>query len=335
MQERLTPLHTSSECSLYELPTHVDSRVRRVIFSSPETRRICNDTLFTGTDYTRALQAACTKCLSLLREHKLFNASELETYVLHILRGGLNFGLREALTDAFEWKNQNSAFISAQRARSTEDEKEWIITESDYQKLSLHGKCSLLFGDVVATGTSLNFALHEVARVAQEQAAPIEELTFFTIGGPRSHALVESLEKEKLQAIPEFSHATVVYLEGIFDVASGDSPLRIKIDGTDLLRSPSVLAPEFIESQYESPTYPLERCTIYDAGSRAFDIQEYGEDLLEYWQETLSLAQAGTTFDELLLERMPELDGKRFSDVNLATLCESQIEKIHRLLFRG
>lgn len=332
MHEPLIPLHTSTECSLYELPVHSQSRVRRVIFSSPETRRICNDPLITGTDYTRALQTASTKCLSLLRKHNLFTASELQTYVLHILRGGLNFGLREALTDAFEWNNHNSAFISAQRARSTEVESEWVITESDYQKLSLKGHCSLLFGDVVATGTSLNFALHEVARVAQEQSAQIQELTFFTIGGPRSHALVESLEEEKLSGFSHYSHATVVYLEGIFAVATNDSPLRIKIDGTDLLRSPSVLAPEFIESQYESASFPLERCTIYDAGSRAFDIREYAEDILEYWQHCLELAHQGVTFSELLRERMPELSPERFGEVHLPTLCETQIGKIERLL---
>jgi hypothetical protein len=269
-----------------------------------------------------------------LREHNLFSGSESNTSVLHILRGGLNFGLREALAQAYSWNNHNSAFISAQRARSADNEEDWVITESDYQKLSLKKSCSLVFGDVVATGTSLNFALHEVAQLARNQSSELSEILFFTIGGPRSHALVESLETESLCKFSSYSGSTVVYLEGIFAVATNDSKLSIKIDGTDLLRANSLLAPEFIESQYEDPSFPLERCTIYDAGSRAFDILEYGEDVLEYWKSCLELAKKGASFSSLLAERMPELDASKYSDIKLEELCLRQIKKANLLLGR-
>ena len=68
------------------------------------------------------------------------------------------------------------------------------------------------------------------------------------------------------------------------------------------------MAPEFIESQYEDPSYPLERCTIYDAGSRAFWVREYANDVLNYWKQVLDLAASGISFLEYLEQRFPELD---------------------------
>jgi len=73
-------------------------------------------------------------------------------------------------------------------------------------------------------------------------------------------------------------------LEGCFDVPTPESRLTIRFTGTDLLRGgESVIAPDFLESQYENPAYPIERCTIYDAGSRAFWVREYAEDVRSYW----------------------------------------------------
>jgi hypothetical protein len=94
------------------------------------------------------------------------------------------------------------------------------------------------------------------------------------------------------------------------------------------LRTGSVLAPEFLESQYESPSFPIERCTIYDAGSRAFDLAEYFADLRGYWEQNLALARGGRTYRQLLAERMPELEAGRFGDVDLAALAQTQLGKI-------
>ena len=82
--------------------------------------------------------------------------------------------------------------------------------------------------------------------------------------------------------------------------------MRIGIPGTDLIRRDCLLAPEFALSQYDELTYPLERCAIYDAGSRAFDIPTYMDDLREYWGKVRELGDAGYTLREALDERWPE-----------------------------
>lgn len=95
-----------------------------------------------------------------------------------------------------------------------------------------------------------------------------------------------------------------------------------------MVRGGSLMAPEFVQSQYEKPTYPLERCTIYDAGSRAFWIPEYLEDVVDYWKQTLELANKGTTFQALLAERFPELDASKFGNVDLKDLCTKHLAEL-------
>ena len=93
------------------------------------------------------------------------------------------------------------------------------------------------------------------------------------------------------------------------------------------MRCKSLLAPEFIESNFEAPSYPLERCTIYDAGSRAFQVEEYLEDVIEYWTKVLTLAKR-VTFEEMMAERFPEIDIRRFGSVSLEQIARDQLQKL-------
>ena len=98
----------------------------------------------------------------------------------------------------------------------------------------------------------------------------------------------------------------------LFGVARDDSPLSIFIPDTDLLRHPAVLAPEFVASQGKHITYALERCAIYDAGSRAFYPHEYLSDVREYWEKVRALGENGMSVIQYLSERYP--DDTRLAD---------------------
>ena len=325
--ESLEVLQTSAVCSFYGLPRKDDRDVYRYIASTPETRDICNDPFVVGVQYTRSLSTACAAILKAFRKVSSFEFVESKTTVLHILRGGLNFGLREALTDAFGWNAQPSAFISAQRARSSENPEDWYITENAYEKVHLPTGAAIVFGDVVATGTSLLYALRRLVSVVEKDEADIRSITFITIGAFRSHEVLREIDSICRIKFKGYQGAAVIYLEGCFDVATPESKLSVKFTGTDLIRSNSTLAPEFVNSQYDNPTYPVERCTIYDAGSRAFYLPEYIEDVRDYWNKTLNLANSGLTYDKLLQERFPELDASRFKHVDLIELCKRQIAR--------
>jgi hypothetical protein len=321
----LQRLHHDEECALYQLP---GDEIRELVCSTPETRAICNDPFVCGVDYTQRLRAACARVFQVLADGRLWEFDDARIVVLNILRGGLNFGLREALHEGVGCRYHNSAFVSAQRARSSANPKDWVITEDAYQKLSLRGPTDLVFGDVVATGTSLEHAVGRVVTTAVRQRASIDSILFFTIGSTRSSAILRKLVRRCRERFPAFRAAAVVYFEGVFQKATADTAMSIKIEGTDLLRAGGVLAPEFLESQYESPSYPIERCTIYDAGSRAFDLAEYFADVRGYWEANLELAADGMTYEQLLRQRMPEIDVGRFGDIDLTTLARTQLARI-------
>ncbi|MBR4416156.1 MAG: hypothetical protein IKS67_05255, partial [Victivallales bacterium] len=116
-----------------------DGPVERYIATTPETRGICNDPKIAGIDYTDKLQQACVAVLKTLD----LNIKESSGVVVNILRGGLNYGLRHALHDAFGWNRHTTCFISAQRARDNADPEEWHITENAYRKVYLPRAASL------------------------------------------------------------------------------------------------------------------------------------------------------------------------------------------------
>ena len=290
----LEPLDMSPDCGIYRMPG--ESAIDRIIATTPETRAIANDPGVMGIDYTRRLELACARILGRLAGCGAIRLEEARTIVFNILRGGLNFGLREALARAFGWNCHGSSFISAQRARKDDSPEQWHIVESDYAKVYMPDGAGIVIGDVVATGTSLEHAMQALVAQAEHQGRELKTVVFFTIGSPRAAQILEATDAMCRKRFAGFERTTLVYLEGCFTVPDTDSRLRIKVTGTDLLRLDAVMAPEFIASQYEDPGYPLQRCAIYDAGSRAFWPREYIQDLTDYWTQVNSLADQGTSF---------------------------------------
>lgn len=324
----LHPIDSAPTCAIHRIDDQSPARIHRLIASTPETRAIANDPLVMGVDYTRRLKKACTRILGTLNSCGLICLEERETIVYDILRGGLNFGLREALADAFAWNRHGCSVISAQRARTDDDPEQWHIVETEYSKVYMPQTASIVIGDVVATGTSLEHAMKALVAEAKRQGTALRSIVFFTYGGPRAEAILEATDAMCRNLFPTYEGTTLVYLEGRFVVPTEETPLSVKITGTDLLRTGALMAPEFLESQYEDPSYPIQRCTIYDAGSRAFWTPEYIEDLTHYWGETLALAEKGMDFKALLAERFPELDAARFGAVDLAGICRTQIAQL-------
>lgn len=304
------------------------SPIEAFIASTPETRSICNDPTVAGVRYTDLLRKACTEVLRALPN----DLREAETVVVNILRGGLNFGLRDALAAAYNWNAHTTSFISAQRARDERDTDAWHITENAYRKVYLPPRASFVIGDVVATGTSLRYGLQELVLAAREQKIDVRSILFFTYGGPQSENILSEIDARCRELFPGYEKTTLIYLEGRFAVAAPDTPLHVRLTGTDLLRLGSLMAPEFIESQYENPAYPLERCIIYDAGSRAFWLYEYVEDVIGYWKQNLQFAEQGMTFTELLRERFPQIDPARFGDVDLKQLCLARLADMEKVI---
>jgi len=307
-------------------------KIEEIIATTPETRAISNNPRVMGLEYTHRLQKACTKILKKLSVNNLTCLEEKQTIVFDILRGGLNFGLREALGNAFGWNRHGCSFISAQRARKDDSPEQWHIVETEYSKVYMPKIASIVVGDVVATGTSLEHAMQALVAEAEKQGTQLRSVVFFTIGGPRAGEILGKMDAMCRDRFSGYETTTLVYLEGCFTVPVPETKIQIKITGTDLLRLNAVMAPEFIASQYEDPCYPIQRCAIYDAGSRAFWPPEYIEDLYGYWSKVKQLADHGVTYEALLKERYPGLDPEPFGPVNLGMVCDDQLSWIKEML---
>lgn len=309
-----------NSAKLYKIE-HNPNGTKAYIATTLATRAICNDPRIFGVAYTTLLQDACTDILTAFSDY----LTEENAVVVNILRGGLNFGLREALTKAFGWNKQTTCFMSAQRARDDGDSENWHITENSYKKVYFPKTASFIIGDVVATGTSLRYGLQELLSEAYQQKVNVKNIIFFTYGGPKALEILDEIDSICKAKFPSYNKTILIYLEGCFTCPDLNTPLTIRLTGTDLVKYNSIMAPEFIKSQYESPLYPIERCIIYDAGSRAFWCKEYLEDVLQYWKENLALSERGITFKALLKERFPELNPERFGDIDLGKISREQI----------
>lgn len=329
----LQNIYKSPDISLYKIEDGKEiPYLTRFVVSSLATREICNDPQICGMEYTRNLQKTCTKLLEVMPQYSNVVLWQTQAMVLNILRGGLNFGLREALADAYGWNIHSTSFISAQRARDEKNSEHWNIIESEYRKLYLPANAQIVLGDVVATGTSLQHALRLLVQEAVDRDVTIQNILFFTFGGIRAEEILTEVALLCAREFPGFTGIDLIYLEGRFSVPDQHTPLSIKETGTDLVKLGALLTPEFIHSQYELPFYPLERCTIYDAGSRAFQIDKYVEDVIQYWEKTKKLAMNGVTFDDLMQERFPQIDATKFGKQNLISLCDQQINKLKKII---
>lgn len=321
MTAALDPITRTAQASWYAV---AGSAIRTYVVSTPESREVVNRPEIVGCAYTTLLRRAMTSVLTTAPfRDELLSAEEHEICVLHILRGGLNFGVREALHDGLHLVRHGSAFLSSQRRRG--ESGGWWVEQDQYRKLDVPERAIVLVGDVVATGATLEHCFRTVATHLRTVGGSIRRLFVFTIGCSRLEEILARKDRRLRQSFPDYEGTTAVYLEGRFTLVREDTPLRLAIPGTDLVRADALLAPEFAASQAEDPAFPLERCAVYDAGSRAFDVPSYVDDVLGYWQGVHALAADGFTLTEALAERQPGAWVEGGDADALARICERRI----------
>jgi len=302
--EYLERIYASPEITHYEIKDESEGPVERYVFTTPQTRRICNVPEVIGVEYTTLMGEAVTAALKHLPGRESFMVIPQKQFcVFTFLRGGLNFYLREALYHAYGFNIHASSFMTSQRYMV---DGKWHIKENQYRKLKVPDNATLLVGDVVATGVTIEEGFNVFLDYLRSVRNRLDNLIFFTIGCDNAERVFNQIDQRLRQMNPTYGRTIVVYIEGKFNVAEDSSNLSIKIPGTDLIRTGALVSPEFALSQYEDVAYPIERCTIYDAGSRSFDIPEYLHDVVDYWEQTKKLAERGLTLYDVMKERWPE-----------------------------
>jgi len=318
--ENLELLTISKYASVYGITG--DSTLKRYVASTNETIDILNKPEVVGQDFRNKLMNGVSKILKCLPHGFDEEFDEDHVDVLHFLRGGLNFGLMEALNKAYGFNTHSASFMSSERKKQ---EGKWKIKDDQYSKLSVHPCSTIFIGDISATGVTLKSGLAKLYEQTsgeenlpnfvkeclfqgiedkqKKEKIPLKNLVLFTIGCKEIEDVLETYHQLFCKTFKEYENTYVIYLEGRFKLASDSDSLRIKITDTDLLRYPALLSPEFELSQYSSLAYPLERCIIYDGGSRSFNVKKHMREVVEYWE---TLSKEDMTLEEALKERWPE-----------------------------
>ena len=303
--EYLKLVRKNKEAVIYELQGEYGDSMVRYVASTPESREVCNRPEIMGVRYTDLLESAITSVLVNFPPASAIRTLDPRSIgVVHFLRGSLNFGMRRALARAYGFNIHSSSFITSQREKDKYGR--WFIKDNQYRKILIPPNGTLFFADVIATGITISNGMDIIVNLAKNSGTPIRQVFFFTIGCHKLEKLLREYHAMLRQLFPRYERTCAVYLEGKFHLADSKAAVKIKIQGTDLMRSPCLLAPEFELSQYESIYYPLERCVIYDAGTRAYDIEDYLGKLEAYWRELRHLAETGWTLEDALHERWPE-----------------------------
>ncbi len=303
------PSH-KTDVQLYKLFGPNGSQITRYLVSTPETRAICNQPETFGMEFTEKLHTAIRKTFEVLPEAEQFKQwPDYETNVISILRGGLNFGIRESLAKAYGYNKHSTTYLISQRTKDPVTNK-WSAEVQTYKKITIPKVVNFFLGDVIGTGTSLREALAALDKVIEQvNVRTVKRFTILTFGCYRAEKVLEEYDAQLRKKFLDYQGTTIIYFEGKFKLVNNEiaSGIRLTDSGTDFLRRDCLLTPEFALSQYEQLYFPLERCTIYDAGSRAFDILLYKSELQEYWAKMLQEANNGYTLFDALQERYPDL----------------------------
>ncbi len=273
--------------SLYSIESDTDSSVlKRYMVSTSDTRNMLNFPEIVNSDFTNLMKNGVTNALKGLNsiEH-LSGISSKQVNVYHILRGGLNFEMRNALHKAFGYKWHSSSYISSQRH---EKDGEFEIADDSYRKFQIPDNATVYSADIVASGASLDNSLHYLDNYLTTESLKIKNFIFATIGCIKAEDVLEKWDSILKKNHPEYEKTILIYLEGRFALGDKKLPLYNVLPNTDLLKNykfGALLTPEYEFSQFEKMIIPLEACAIYDGGKKSFEPVQHIIDILEFWEK--------------------------------------------------
>lgn len=269
-----------------------ESSIKRYVISTSDTRNMMNFPEIINCDFTGLMRNGIINALKGLNHlENLSSISSKSVNVYHILRGGLNFQMRDTLRKAFGYKWHSSSYISSQRVK---EGKQFTISEDTYRKFQIPDRATIYSADIVASGASLDNSLLYLEKYLEAQNLEIRNFVFITIGCVKAEEVLIKWDRKFREVHPDYEKTILVYLEGRFALGQEDTPLENVLFDTDLLKNyklGALLSPEFEHSQFEKMVTGLEGCAIYDGGKKAFEPIQHIMDLLEFWEKQKAMAE--------------------------------------------
>lgn len=316
-----------------------DMGIEVLIASTPETISLLNNPEIRGLEFQNKLSEALKNIAAAIYQSLDCKAGQSMRSnpidVLYILRGGLNFNFHNFLAEV-STKFPEVSFISSQRIP---DDNGFIVGEASYQKWSIQDNALLCLGDISATGTTLKYALERIVNQYASEGKKPCRLLIFTVGTSRAFKELKSYIGTLNEAWdPIFEGVTVVFLEAIFSLYEGNTDLAAThLPYTDFFRKSFPRSLQFEADCVSKPVTFLERCAIYDGGSRSFEPNTYLKNLKKYWtrlkeqsdtQSIVNLLHLKSDFMDYQLDFDTWLDKRKW-------WTEFQVEQLKSLHLEG
>lgn len=285
-----------------------NSDVNYFVASHPKTRGILTDANVYGGEFITGLREATKYVLGHFpnyEEFKTFNNS----IAVHItLRGGMNWDVAAALHEVFGI-NATRSMSSCQREQL--DTGKYKATKTSYDRTNIPDQAFLIFLDIIATTTTSRKILGRVIDNTRKDGGSINRLLILTVGADRTEEMAEDMHKRMVKVFPGYRGTDLVYHEGIFTLADEQTPIRVKKEGTDFLKTGALLTPEYEAELYGADSFEFARnvlspCAIGDGFSRGYGLEEYFQEQLEFWEKEMALADQGVTLIGEMKARWPE-----------------------------
>ena len=266
------------QLSLYEQPHSGPARV--LVCSTPASRGLLTDPVSCGLGYRRTLRTALAQAMQALVAADVADLASMPdgaVAVLNVLRGGLSFGVEDAVSQILGLDPMVS-FVGTERLPDRP-------VELSYARWELGSARTLMVGDIIGTGATLTRALSNALELAASQHRPLQSILIFTIGSRLGIERVASL----LASWPPAARpaVTIVALEALYELPVPGNPAAFPWYPFDLLRWPANSAPEYELERLRKVGSLFERCAIYDGGVRAFTPAEHAESRRKWWAEVL------------------------------------------------
>lgn len=265
---------------------------KKYVVSTRNTRDLMNFPEVINCDFTNLMLNGLTNALKGLNHiEKLSCISSKNVNVYHILRGGLNFEIRNALTKAFGYKWHSSSYLTSQRVLK---EGKFEISENYYRKFIIPDNATIYTADIVASGVSLDNGIEYLYNYVENKKYRLKNMIFITIGCEVAENILEKWHNVLKSKFPDYEKTILIYIEGRFGLANQLTNLYNKLPETDLLKSykdDALITPEFEHSQFEKMIIGLEACVIYDGGKKGFEPVNHIKDIIEFWEKQLNTAQ--------------------------------------------
>lgn len=278
---------------------------RYYIVSSEGTRHLMASPEVVGFDSYLSMIPSTIAALNYLKRDG-FSGS---VNILTILRGGLNYPLEECCHQV-GLQVDNINFISCERIIESGTV---IGLDIKYEKLYINRNCTLMIGDIIASGDTLHKCLRQIVDSFCSKGGSIRRIIFFTIGGSRAISLLESATASIRMVWPEFEGFQCFFYEGVFNVYEDKGVTGVNIPGIDFCWKGGIISPEFRSYILNDSNALFEKCIIYDGGARRYEIPTHYAEVMAYW-DALDEAAGKSDFRAFLSEKigyegMPDFEG--------------------------